>query len=431
MARERLTSRGRQSADDKTPYPGSINQEGRAENERGSMTYRTFEPSVENHEGVDYGDVHGNDEHRNEMNIGIPDPASKTLITASEDEADYQRKCLKAAQAAELMLGERVSDRVLLAQARDFLALDEETLDRTIERFNRTEQFYAAEGKEEAKEEKLEDKGPAPVVPAEPSVPTPAIPAAPVAPVVTPTVASKKDVCEKCKEEKCKCAAEAPKAEEKKEEKAEEKKEMPPVDADGKFCKASKARTLNIARLAARTLPVNECNRENIVKQSAKFASLSDDQVALALIACGEQPMVDEKAAEPVKAAKEEKVEEKVEEDVAAPAPVASVNESDFDLSGEFNDGPVAADAQADAELASLFSDPMIDSMYASQPQEENMIVAAAQEMSGERKRTASKVGVKSIGASVSAPSNQATEGSADLGSLWKDAPDVNDFFRG
>jgi len=406
MARERLTSRGRQSADDKTSYPGSINQEGRAENERGSNTYRTFEPSVENHEGVDYGDVHGNDEHRNEMNIGIPDPASKTLITASgEDEADYQRKCLKAAQAAELMLGERVADRVLLAQARDFLALDEETLDRTIERFNRTEQLYAAEGKEE-------DKAPAPVVPAEPSVPGPAAPAAPVAPVVTPTVAAK-------------------------EEKVEEKKETPPVDADGKFCKASKARTLNVARLAARTLPINECNRENIIKQSAKFASMSDDQVALALIAAGEQPVVEEgkteeKAAEPVKASKEEKVEEKEEEVVEAPkACTASVNESDFDLSGEWNDGPVAADANADAELASLFADPMIDSMYASQPQEENMITAAASEMSGERKRVAStKVGVKSIGAAISAPSSQVAA-SNDLNTLWKDAPDVNDFFRG
>jgi hypothetical protein len=399
--RERLTSRGRQSADDKTPYPGSINQEGRVENERGSQTYRTFEPSVQNHEGVDYGDVHGNDEHRNEMNIGIPDPASKTLITAGEDEADYQRKCLKAAQAAELLLGERVSDRVLLAQARDFLGMDEETLDRTIERFNRTEQLYAAEGKEE----KLEDKAPAPEVPAEPSTPTPAVPAAPVAPVVTPTVAAK------CEEKEIPA-----------EEAAEEKAEKPVV--------ASKARSLNIARLAARTLPVNECNRANIVKQSAKFASLSDDQVALALVACGEQPLVDEKAAEPVKAAKEEEKVEEAPEAVEVAPKAASVNESDFDLTGEWNDGPVAANASDDAELASLFADPMIDSMYASQPQEENMITAAAQDMSEGRKRVAStKVGVKSIGASVSAPSNQAA--SQDLGSLWKDAPDVNDFFRG
>ena len=58
MARNRLTSRARQAADDQTPYPGSINQEGREEEGRGSMTYRTFEPSVANHELTDYTRVH-------------------------------------------------------------------------------------------------------------------------------------------------------------------------------------------------------------------------------------------------------------------------------------------------------------------------------------------------------------------------------------
>jgi hypothetical protein len=425
MARERLTSRARQSADDKTPYPGSINQEGRVEEGRGSMTYRTFEPSVENHEGLDTGWVHENDENRNEMHVGIPDPASNTLITASDEgnEADFQRKCLKAAQCAELVLGEKVADRVLLAQARDFLALDEETLDRTIERFNRTEQLYAAEDKEEEKEEKKEgkkDEKPAESAPVAPAAPAPepvALPKAPAAPA--PTVAAKEE-----------------KKEEVKEEKAEGKKETPPVDADGKFCKASKARALNLARLAARTLPVNECTRENIAKQTEKFASMNDEVLALALIAAGEQPVVDDACTAPV-AAKEEKKEEKEEPKVEhsevpagpmAPQPIASVSESDFDLSGEFNDGPVTANAAADAELASIFSDPMIDAVYAPSMQASinDSITASVEEP---RARTA-KVGVRSVGGKVAAPAQEQPVSSNDeLGSLWKDAPDVNSFF--
>jgi hypothetical protein len=349
MARERLTNRARQSADDKTPYPGSVNQEGRAEEGRGSMTYRTFEPSVENHEGQDLGWVHENDENRNEMNIGIPDPASHTAITASADEgtdeADFQRKCLKAAQCAELVLGDKVSDRVLLAQARDFLAMDEDTLDRTIERFNRTETLYTAE-KGEAKEEKKEEapapEGAAPVAPAVPPMPEPvALPKAPAAPV--PTVAC--------------TAADAPKVEEtKKEEVKEEVKEKV----------ASKARALNLARLAARTLSVDQCTRENIAKQSEKFASMTDEVLALALVAAGEQPVVDDAAVAPVKEEEKEKVAELMTE--KQQCPVAGINESDFDLSNEFNDGPTASDAAADAELASVFADPMIDSMYSQSP---------------------------------------------------------------
>jgi hypothetical protein len=311
------------------------------------------------------------------------------------------------------MLGERVSDRVLLAQARDFLAMDEETMDRTIERFNRTETLYAAKGEKEEEKDEGEDKkeetpavsdaAPAPAAPMPEPVALPKAPAPVVAGEMTfePMTAAKN------------------------EEEEEEEEEKP------KACKASKARALNIARLAARTLPVNECTRENIAKRAEKFASMSDEAVRLALVAAGEQPVVDEEAA---KAKKDDTCPPCPPCPPVAPAapaqpaaPVASVNESQFDLNEEFNDGPVAADAAADAELAAVFGDPM-DSVSMNMPIASiNSEIADAAEQSG-RKRSASKVGVRSVGGAVVAPAQQVTA-SDDLSSLWKDAPDVNSFF--
>ena len=155
MARERLTSRARQAADDQTPYPGSINQEGREEEQRGSNTYRTFEPSVANHELTDFSKVHGVSDQHNEIGFGIPDPASGMLVASSE----YQAKCIKAAELAETYLGPKVGDRMLLAQARDFLSLTDESLDRTLERFNRTDTMYVAEEEEAPAEEAPAEDG--------------------------------------------------------------------------------------------------------------------------------------------------------------------------------------------------------------------------------------------------------------------------------
>jgi hypothetical protein len=441
MARRRLTARDRVAADDKTPYPGSINQEGRAEEGRGSMTYRTFEPSAENHEGIDYGNVHGGDRH-NEMGYGIPDPASGTLITGSE----YQQKCLKAAELAELVLGEKVNDRMILAQARDFLALSSESLDAAIERFNRTETLYAAEEpkKEEPKKE-------------EPKEEPKACAAAAEAPIKVETPKEEPKACvDAPKVEAPKAAAEEPKKDEKPVEPpkpacaaVEEPKKEEPKKEEPKM--ASKARALNIARLAARTLAHNQCTRENIVAQSAKFASLSDEQIGLALLACGEQPVVEGTQQLVTPGTVQAPAATTVQAPPAAPAPAPVASDFDaeitvaantgidiagFDFNTSLMDAPLAANASADAELASLYNDPMYDQPFmasAGVPQQ-NAILAATQTLAGETpnvKVAAMKIGVQSLGSTVPAPAQPQPVASQDgsLEVLWRDAPDVNGFF--
>jgi len=146
MARQRITERTKLAssekakpkvaADDKTMSVGDIGNEDREENQRDSMTYRTFEPSAENHEGQDLRRVHdevSGSERRNEINMGIPDPASGTLITSAE----LQYKCQLASELATLTLGEEASSNMLLAQAQTFLQLDSASIESSIERFNR------------------------------------------------------------------------------------------------------------------------------------------------------------------------------------------------------------------------------------------------------------------------------------------------------
>jgi hypothetical protein len=435
MARERLTSRARQAADDKTPYPGSINQEGREEEQRGSMTYRTFEPSVANHEMTDYTKVHGVSDQHNEIGFGIPDPASGMLVAS----ADYQAKCIKAAELAETFLGPKVSDRMLLAQARDFLSMNDEVLDRTLERFNRTDTLYVAEemeveeeveeeGEVEVDEEAMVEVAPVEEGPAQnPDPEITNIEETPVAP------APEDPACD------CNCTT---KVEEETSNPARDIPEMPEGQAASPQVNTmapaapvveetamvmSEEKATNLAQLAACTLQPHECTQANIVEQAKKFASMSDDQVKTLLASFGRTAVESEEVdgTEAACVAEEAPVEEAPAE-VAGEACAEDTNEIDIasetgidiatlDLAEELHGSEVAMSANDEAELASVFG--------GQAPQQEQIdpneaLTASIAALAGGRSKVASKVGVKSIG-KVTLQNTQAQPEASELEGLW------------
>jgi len=361
MARNRLTSRARQAADDQTPYPGSINQEGREEDGRGSMTYRTFEPSVANHELTDYTRVHGVSDQHNEIGMGIPDPASGMLVASPE----YQAKCIKAAELAETYLGPKVSDRMLLAQARDFLALNDESLDRTLERFNRTDAIYASE--EEAEVEVPEAIVAEEEVEVEAEVEVPEVKVA---------------------------------EEEEAEEVAEEAEEVAEDVSGGEAIADADEVMESAEEVAEMPAPVAAPAPAEIENPTMEIPEMPEGEAA--------SPQVNVGGSVGTMGA---------EEAASAPAPVESGFEvqvasnldiGSFDLSEEFNDGPVVANAEDDAELASIFG---------GEPTSAQMPMSA-EAMLASVKTASAKVGVQSVGSAKLQNSTPAPEGQ-ELDNLW------------
>lgn len=147
MSRVRLTARGR-SAADQTPYPGNVNQPDRKD--PAIDDYHTFEQRV-NHELPDMRhDWQGDD--RDDIGFGIPEAWGKSPTVASVRVAAN-----KAVRVAVLLLGDKVSDDVIEAQARDLMSMGPQAMDRTLQRFSDTQALYAAD-EEKKDEEKKDDK---------------------------------------------------------------------------------------------------------------------------------------------------------------------------------------------------------------------------------------------------------------------------------
>jgi len=153
MARVRLTdprrsaSRGRRAVEDDTPYPGSVNQPDRQFKRRDQydMDWETT-----NHP---YPDMRHEwqDDARDEIGFGIPEGNPPTV-------ASVRVAASKAVRAAVLLLGEKVDDEVIEAQARDFMAMSPEGLDRTLQRFIDSQELYVAQDDEDDDDEGDEDE---------------------------------------------------------------------------------------------------------------------------------------------------------------------------------------------------------------------------------------------------------------------------------
>jgi hypothetical protein len=140
----RRASRDRSAVEDNTPYPGTVNQPERQFKKRDQydIDWETI-----NHPYPDMRTEWKNDS-RDEIGFGIPEANGPTV-------ASVRVAASKAVRAAVLMLGEKVTDEVIEAQARDFMSIGPDALDRTLERFVGSQELYVAE--DDDKDDKKED----------------------------------------------------------------------------------------------------------------------------------------------------------------------------------------------------------------------------------------------------------------------------------
>ncbi len=383
--RVRLTRR--QAADGSIPYPGNVNQPGRTD--PAWDQYHTFEQTV-NHELPDMRTEWKNDS-RDDIGFGIPEANPPTV-------ASVRVAANKAVRIAVLLLGEKVSDSVIEAQARDLMTLGGEAMDRTLDRFAKTQSLYKADDDCDADDRAVEAK--------------------------TEVKASAELA------DKGKAVPEAIKSEEKVEEKpAEVKPEEKPVEAKTEVKAEEKKMPDFIQEKIDEKKEKEEKKAADEVKEDdkveARLAKL-EGMIASLLTATTKTVKAEEKVEEKkeeVKAAeevKEEKVEAKKSSDDAdaddeVVARKAGPNEMDIELTSSMDDA-IPADPAADAQLASLFA----DGMSASDDEDKD---------DAEKTAKSKKAGIKKLGGQPKVAAQQGA-GQADISSIWESAPDVSEVFR-
>jgi len=143
--RKRLTARKiRESALDKTPFPGDINNE-LSQSDADHAGYAPYEQQP----GWDLtqeGDPAVGDDDREENNLGKVRSAA------------FKAKCVKSTKLAALLLGEKVSDEVIEEQALDFLNLPAKSIDASLKRFMASDSLYRELQKKEAEEDDAEEE---------------------------------------------------------------------------------------------------------------------------------------------------------------------------------------------------------------------------------------------------------------------------------
>lgn len=118
-------------------FPGDVGNEERKKNYREIDEYHTFEQTV-NHELPDMRHD-WQDNPRDEVGMGIPKKAKASIVTATAN----------ATKLAYFLLGEKASDEMIEAQARDFLRLGNDRLSAAVERFAETVDLYEDEDEDE------------------------------------------------------------------------------------------------------------------------------------------------------------------------------------------------------------------------------------------------------------------------------------------
>jgi len=391
MSRVRLTARGR-SAADQTPYPGNVNQPDR--NDPKWEQYHTFEQKV-NHELPDMRHDWQNDGHDG-IGFGIPEEYGKSPTVAAVRVAAN-----KAVRVAVLLLGDKVSDEAIEAQARDLMAMGPKAMDRTLARFADTQKLYADDEKvdekdekkeevkaaDEKKDEKVEDKKDEKTAASE----------AQFTPAIEKPGAEVKAADEKKEDEKCSCKA----ADEKKEdEKKDEAKDMKAMIASA-VAEAFKAAFPDFIQ---KKIDEKKDGKKDDAKDEKKDEKKAADEKV---------EKVEEKKEE-VKATDEsEKKDEKVDEKTAS-VTRQGMNEFDIELTGSMDD-EVAPDAEADERLASLFDDP-------------GMVAATAGNSDRKVEASQRKTGITKLGGQPRVAS--AEGGGVDISSIWQSAPDVSEAFK-
>ena len=127
-------------------FPGDVGNEERKKNYRKIDEYHTFKQTV-NHELPDMRHD-WQDNPRDEVGMGIPKTAKKTIVTATAN----------ATKLAYFLLGKKASDEMIADQARDFLRLGSDRLEAAVARFAETVDLYEDEDDlDEIEDEDFED----------------------------------------------------------------------------------------------------------------------------------------------------------------------------------------------------------------------------------------------------------------------------------
>ena len=407
--RIRLTQR--KAADGSIPYPGNVNQPGRTDPDWAQ--YHTFEQQV-NHELPDMRTEWKNDS-RDDIGFGIPESNPPTV-------ASVRIAANKAVRIAVLLLGEKVSDSVIEAQARDLMTLSGEAMDRTLDRFAKTQKLYAdddeddddeadeAEETVEAKSKKAEE------APAEKEDEKKASAELADKGGAVPPAISLKETEMKAEDKKEEAPAEV-KAEDKDEKPVEVKADDDEDDDDdeGEKVEARLAKLEGmIASIAAAVAP-KSVKAEDEKKEEKPVEATKKAEDKPAEVKEEEKKAADEaEDKDEAKEAKSKKSEDEAEDDEKeASAHKASPNEMDIELTGSMDE--IAADPVADAQLASLFDDATI----AAEEEEKD---------DAEKKAKSKKAGIKKLGGQPKVAATDAAP--VDIASIWESAPDVSQLFR-
>jgi hypothetical protein len=371
------------------PYPGNVNQPDRRDPDW--EQYHTFEQTV-NHELPDMRHE-WKDDSRDDIGFGIPEANPPTV-------ASVRVAANKAVRVAVLLLGEKVDDDVIEAQARDFMSLSQEAMDRTLDRFAKSQALYAEDDDEDEDEKKEDKKASKELADKASEVP---------APVKAPDKADEKKAEDKADEKK-----EEKKAEDKAEDKKEEKKEAKSKKSDDE----DEAEEKKEAK-SKKSDDEDEAEDKKEEKKEAKSKKSEDKKEMPEFIKEKiEESKKDKKADEDDdeeekdedKSKKADEDDDEEEKDEKKEAKVAGPNEMDIELTSAA-DEEVEPDPEADAQLASLFDDGL------TAKQEEQPKAASSK-----------KAGIKKLGGQPKVAAEDAAP--VDISSIWDSAPDVSQLFK-
>jgi hypothetical protein len=383
--RIRLTDRRRQAVDTPgTPYPGTVNQPDRQFKEHAQ--YNNWKEVV-NHPLPDMRHEWKREmtpAGRDEIGFGIPQPtASQPTVASINIAAD------KSVRAAVLLLGEKVAETIVEEQARDFMLMGGEALDRTLARFTATEDAYKVTASDDEDDDDDDDDA--------------------------------KEASDEEKDEKSDDAKEAA------DDKEEKKDEEDAKEASTELAVAAEGNPTTIPEQPAESTGSQEGKQKGASEQfdadvQAKIAELKVEVEAQA----ANREAYNQKVMEAAKQALSNVASTPVapvatpvapvagEMDFAFSERVAGPNEMDIELTATM-DSEVSPDPQADAMLAGLFDD--------------GTPAAADLPVPGQGREASAKQGINSLGGQPKIASANAGN-PADISSIWDSAPDVSEIFK-
>lgn len=387
--RIRLTQKSRQAVENSPPFPGDVGNEGRPYKRRDQ--YDNWQEVV-NHPLPDMRTEWKNNP-RDEIGFGIPDANPPTV-------ASVKLAASKRVRLSVLLLGDKCPEEVIEDQARDFFALGEEVVDRTLARFSDTQELYKQAKKDEEEDDEEDDQDEA---------------------------ADEDDDKKASETEATEAESEVKEASEETEEKTEEPKEAaeetPDKPEEKEASEEDKFETDVQVRLAELKSAKDAEDHKAKVEARAQelLAQEATEEPKEATEDKTEEPAkeskeAEEKTADEPKEASEDKTEdeskEAAKEQSEEPEKQANMGEMDIELTTAMPDEPVA-DTAMDAKLAQLFDSP--------QTEEKS-------EESANKVEASEKQGVKTLGGQPKVASSG--DKPADLSQLWKTAPDVSEAFK-